>query len=66
VRREDLEQWQSLNVASFAISGIASQDGVVGESYRDNSNNTCLPMFRDSILVFGATADEMARVVEQS
>lgn len=66
VLREALEPWQRLNVASFTISGVASQDGAVGESYRDGSNNTYLPMFKDPVLVFGATAEEMARTVERS
>jgi hypothetical protein len=66
VLREHLEPWQRLNVASFTISGVANQDGAVGESYRDGSNNTYLPMFKEPVLVFGATAEEMARTVERS
>ena len=66
VLREDLEPWQRLNVASFTVSGVTSQAGAVGESYRDGSHNTYLPMFKDPVLVFGATTDEMARTIERS
>ena len=65
VLREDLEPWQRLNVTAFTISGVASQDGAVGEDYRDASSNTYLPMFKDPVLVFGASAEEMARTVER-
>jgi hypothetical protein len=65
VLREDLEPWQRLNVAAFSISGVASQEGAVGEPYRDASDNQYLPMFKDPVLVFGASADEMSRTVER-
>jgi hypothetical protein len=63
ILRDDLEPWQRLNVAA---SGVASQDGAVGETYRDGSGNTYLPMFKDPVLVFGATEDEMGRTVERA
>lgn len=66
VLRSDLEPWQRLNVAAFTISGVASQDGAVGEDYRDASNNCYLPMFKDPVLVFGAGAEEMVRTVERA
>ncbi|WP_052006033.1 DUF2000 domain-containing protein [Caballeronia grimmiae] len=47
--REDLEPWQRLNVASFAVSGVAAAPGVY------------LPMFHEPVLIFGALADEMKR-----
>ena len=65
VLREDLEPWQRLNVAAFTVSGVASQAGAVGESYRDGSHNTYLPMFKDPVLVFGATTEGMARTIER-
>jgi hypothetical protein len=66
VLRADLEQWQRLNVAAFTISGVASQEGAVGEEYRDASSNRYLPMFRDPVLVFGASSEEMIRTVERA
>lgn len=65
VLRDDLEPWQRLNVAAFTISGVAAQEGAVGETYHDASGNRYLPMFKDAVLVFGASADEMARTVER-
>jgi hypothetical protein len=65
VLRADLEAWQRLNVAAFTISGVASQEGAVGEIYHDASGNHYLPMFHDPVLVFGVTADEMARTMER-
>jgi hypothetical protein len=65
VLREDLEAWQRLNVAAFTISGVASQEGAVGEIYRDASDNRYLPMFKDPVRVFRASAEEMARTVER-
>lgn len=65
VLREDLEPWQRLNVAAFTISGVAAQPGALGEVYTDGSGNRYLPMFQDPVLVFGATAEEMARTVER-
>jgi hypothetical protein len=66
ILRDDLEPWQRLNVAAFTVSGVASQDGAVGQTYRDGSGNSYLPMFRDPVLVFGATEEEMGRTVERA
>lgn len=66
VLRADLEPWQRLNVAAFTISGVASQEGAVGEDYRDASDNRYLPMFKDPVLVFGASPEEMARIVDRA
>src|SRR5260221_7783774 len=66
ILRDNLEPWQRLNVAAFTVSGVSSQDGAVGETYRDGSGNTYLPMFKDPVLVFGATAEEMGRTVERA
>ncbi|MCE4372380.1 DUF2000 domain-containing protein [Xanthomonas hortorum] len=66
VLREDLEPWQRLNVAAFTISGVASRPGAVGDDYLDASGNHYLPMFRDPVLVFGASAEEMARTIERA
>lgn len=66
VLRSELEPWQRLNVASFTISGVASQEGAVGEDYRDGSNNRYLPMFKDPVLVFGADGGDMVRTVDRA
>jgi hypothetical protein len=63
---DDLEVWQKLNVAAFTISGVASQSGAVGELYRDFDGNTYLPMFKEPVLVFGTTAENVQRTVERA
>src|SRR5262249_43207278 len=46
VLRDDLAGWQKTNVTAFLVSGIAATvPGVVGEPYRDASENEYLPMF---------------------
>ncbi|MDF0544947.1 DUF2000 domain-containing protein [Sphingobium sp. H39-3-25] len=66
VLHADLETWQRLNVTAFTISGVASQHGVVGDAYRDASDNRYLPMFREPVLVFGASSEEMSRTAERA
>ena len=60
VLRADLPVWQQLNMAAFLVSGIAATgDGVVGEPYEDASGVRYLPMFRQPVLIFAATADQL-------
>jgi hypothetical protein len=60
--REDLETWQKLNATAFLASGIAgTEPEVIGEPYEDGSENHYLPMFRQPVLVFGATGSELRR-----
>lgn len=66
VLRSDLESWQRLNVAAFTISGVGATEGAVGAPYQDASGNRYLPMFKDPVLVFGASAEEMARTLERA
>lgn len=58
-----LEPWQELNVTAFLSSGIvAVPDPVLGKPYRDGSGNDYLPMFRQPVLVFSATAEQLRTV----
>jgi hypothetical protein len=67
VVREDLAVWQKLNVTAFTVSGIAATvDGVVGEDYRDATGNEYLPMFRQPVLIFAASADQLKKVHERA
>ncbi|MEO4002081.1 DUF2000 domain-containing protein [Mesorhizobium sp. CAU 1732] len=66
VLRSDLEPWQRLNVAAFTISGVASQADAVGEDYFDATGNRYLPMFKDPVLVFGASPEEIGRTIERA
>jgi hypothetical protein len=60
VVRAELPIWQKLNMTAFLVSGIAAvEQGIVGEPYVDASGNSYLPMFRQPVLVFGATAEQL-------
>ena len=65
--RADLPTWQKLNMAAFMVSGIAGTDpSTVGEDYADASGNTYLPMFRQPVLVFSATGEELRAAYERA
>lgn len=67
VLRDDLKDWQKLNVTAFTISGIAATvENVVGEPYVDGSGKVYLPMFRQPVLVFVADADLMRQIHERA
>lgn len=67
VVRDDLETWQKLNITAFTVSGIAgTAEGVVGEPYEDGSGNSYLPMFRQPVLIFCATAEQIKTVYERA
>ena len=63
VVREDLAQWQKLNVACFLAGGLAgSHPEIVGAPYRDASGQVYGPLVRQPMLVFQATGDGLAKV----
>ena len=67
VLRDDLLDWQKLNVTAFTVSGIAATvPDVVGEPYVDGSGNDHLPMFRQPVLVFAAAAGPLRQVYERA
>ncbi|GII52877.1 hypothetical protein Pth03_12660 [Planotetraspora thailandica] len=58
--REDLETWQRLNVTAFLVSGLGTTfPEVVGEPYSDADGAEYLPMFRQPVLVFEGTKEEL-------
>lgn len=67
VLREDLSAWQKLNMTAFMASGIAATvEEVVGENYEDGSGNVYLPMFRQPVMVFAASAEQLKTVYERA
>lgn len=67
VVRDDLESWQKLNITAFTVSGIAGTvQGIIGEPYEDGSGNTYLPMFRQPVMVFCATAEQMKTIYDRA
>lgn len=62
VVREDLADWQKLNVTAFLASGVATAtEEVVGEPYEDGSGNPYLPMFREPVLCFAADGEGLEK-----
>ena len=67
VVRDDLETWQKLNITAFTVSGIAGTvEGIIGEDYEDGTGNKYLPMFKQPVLVFSATADQIKTVYKRA
>jgi hypothetical protein len=59
--RDDLEQWQALNVTAFVISGIAAHDPeLIGEPYEDADGIAYLAMIRQPVVVFEGDAERLA------
>jgi hypothetical protein len=58
--RDDLETWQRLNVAAFLASGIAaSEPELIGEEYADADGTAYHAMFRQPVLVFEGSKENM-------
>lgn len=58
--QSDLPTWQKLNMTAFLVSGIAAtQQETIGEPYVDGSEHSYLPMFRQPVLIFEATAEQL-------
>jgi hypothetical protein len=65
--RADLPVWQKLNMTAFLTSGIAAtNEEVIGEPYADAAGEHYLPMFRQPVLVFGATSEQIRTVFERA
>ncbi|EIV93037.1 DUF2000 domain-containing protein [Frankia sp. QA3] len=59
--RDDLLNWQRLNVTAFLVSGIAATNPeLVGEPYADADGHGYLPMFRQPVLVFAGSSQTLA------
>ena len=67
VVRSDLAVWQKLNVTAFLASGIAAGiDEVAGKPYEDGSGNRYLEMFRQPVLVYAGSGEELGAVRERA
>ena len=67
VLRDDLAGWQKANVTAFLVSGVAGTNPeVVGEPYRDASENEYLPMFVQPVLVYVADSAALRRAYERA
>ncbi|MFI6338394.1 DUF2000 family protein [Streptomyces sp. NPDC050535] len=58
--RDDLEPWQRLNVTAFLVSGLGTEvPEVVGEPYADADDVPYLPMFRQPVLIFEGSKENL-------
>jgi hypothetical protein len=65
--RADLPVWQKLNVAAFLASAIAGADKeLIGQAYEDGSGVRSLAMFRQPVLIFAASGEDLARAHARS
>ena len=56
--REDLLEWQSLNVCAFLVSGVsAANPELIGEPYSDADDTPYLAMFRQPVMVFSGSKE---------
>lgn len=64
VVRADLAPWQKLNVTAFLAGGLAgTHPEIVGAPYADASGRGYASLIRQPILVYAATAAELARTL---
>ena len=63
VLRNDLKNWQLLNVTAFLMSGIVAQHpDIIGEPYIDRDMNIYNPLSRQPAIVLTADQDTIAKV----
>jgi len=63
VLREDLAQWQKLNVTAFLTSGIVgATPDLLGEPYRDGSGNLYNPLAIQPMIVLAADAATLTAI----
>lgn len=60
--KADLPAWQKLNVTAFLASSIAGADHeLIGQPYEDGSGVRSLAMFRQPVLVFAGSPEDLAK-----
>ncbi|AWI56566.1 hypothetical protein N181_11740 [Sinorhizobium fredii USDA 205] len=61
--RDDLAQWQKLNVTAFLATGIAGQrPEIIGEPYRDAAGNVYNALSIQPIIVLSADAATLSNI----
>jgi hypothetical protein len=61
VVRGDLAAWQKLNVTAFLVSGLGTEvPEVIGQPYGDGSGNRYLAMFRQPVLVYAGSGEQLS------
>ena len=63
VLRDDLAQWQALNVTAFLTSDVVAQaPEIIGEAYRDKAGNVYNPMTIQPTIVLAADAATIGEI----
>ena len=63
VVREDLAEWQALNVTAFLVTGIVAQyPEVIGEPYRDRAGNIYNALSAQPMIVLSADANTLSTI----
>ena len=67
VVRETLAVWQKLNVTGFLAGGlVGSYPELPGERYEDASGQRYGRLIRQPVMIFAASAEEMARTLRRA
>ena len=63
VLRDDLADWQKLNVVAFLATGVLGQNpDILGEPYKDAAGNTFNPMAIQPMIVLSASAEKISTI----
>ena len=67
VVRDDLADWQKLNVTAFLTSGVVgATEGLLGEPYRDANGNIYNPLMIQPVIVLAADADGIRKIYRRA
>jgi hypothetical protein len=67
VLRDDLADWQKLNVTAFVTSGVGTRwPDMVGQPYEDADGIEYLPMFVTPVVVFAGGAAAVRRAFDRA
>ncbi len=65
--RDDLENWQRLNVTAFIASAlVGGNPSILGENYMDASGNAYLPMVIQPMVVYQANTDGIRKAYQRA
>lgn len=59
ILRDDLLIWQKLNVTAFLMSGISSNQNIIGKPYVDGDGVTYLPMLQQPVMIYAANGEQL-------
>jgi hypothetical protein len=64
---EDLPVWQKLNVTAFLTSGIiGAAEDIIGEAYRDASDQTYLPLCIQPVIVMKTSRNRLKTILNRA